>query len=85
MCEINFTRIWRMSRKGYNFCVKERPSRRKRTVEESNNILVSAFIKKWKKSGILKEIKDKSAPITKGQKNRRKRYLGKRRSNKKNS
>jgi hypothetical protein len=73
-----------MIRKGYNFCVRERPARRKRTVEESNNALVSAFIKKWKKSGILKELKDKSAPITKGQRKRQKRYLGKRRSNQKN-
>ncbi len=73
-----------MSRKGYNFCVKARPSKRQRTVADANNALVSAFMKKWKKSGILKELKEKQAPITKGQRNRRKRYLGKRRASKKN-
>jgi len=73
-----------MSRKGYNFSVKARPSKRRRTVEEANLALISAFMKKWKKSGILKEIKEKTAPITKGQRERRKRYLGKRRASKKN-
>lgn len=73
-----------MSRKGYNFGVKSRPSKKRRTVEEANNALISAFMKKWKKSGILKDIKERAAPITKGQRERRKRYLGKRRAAKKN-
>ena len=73
-----------MGRKGYNFGVKVRPSKKSRTVEESNNILISAFMKKWKKSGILREIKERAHPITKGQRDRKKRYLGKRRANKKN-
>ena len=73
-----------MGRKGYNFAVRVRPSKKQRTVEESNNTLVSAFMKKWKKSGILKELKDRAYPVTKGQRNRRKRYFGKKRTNKKN-
>ena len=73
-----------MIRKGYNFCVRERPSKRRRSVEEANSVLISAFMKKWKKSGILKELKEKTAPITKGQRKRRKRYLGKQRADKKN-
>ena len=73
-----------MSQKGYNFCVKQRPSKRQRTVEEANGVLVSAFMKKWKKSGILRELKEKTAPITKGQRKRRKKYLGKKRAGKKN-
>ncbi len=72
-----------MARKGYNFGVKVRPSKKQRTVEEENSTLVSAFMKKWKKSGILKEIKERAYPVTKGQRERKKRYLGKRRANKK--
>ena len=71
-----------MARGQYNFGVKLRPNR-KRSTEENNDKLVRLFQKKWKKSGILKDLRDKSYPITKGQKRRRKKYLGKKRATKK--
>ena len=44
---------------------------------------VKKFLKKWKLSGIQRELKDKSYPQTRGMKARKKRYLGKRRNNRK--
>jgi len=70
--------------KGRNFSVKRNPKLAgKKSDEEQNLILVKKFMKKWKRSGILKELKDKSYPQTKGMKERKKRYLGKRRNNRK--
>ena len=71
-----------MRRGQYNFGVKMKPNRRK-SDEENNERLIKIFQKKWKKSGILKELREKSYPITKGQKKRRKKYLGKKRTAKK--
>lgn len=72
--------------KGHNFSVKRNPRLAgKKTDEEQNNILVKKFLKKWKLSGILREIKEKSYPQTRGMKARKKRYLGKRRNNRKQS
>jgi len=68
--------------KGCNFSVKTNPRHSgKKSIEEQNAILVKRFLKKWKESGILKELKEKSYPQTKGMKARKKRYLGKRRNN----
>lgn len=50
-----------------------------KTPEEANNILIRLFQKKWKLSGIARELKEKEAPVTRGQKARKKRYFGKRR------
>ena len=70
--------------KGRNFSVKRNPRLAgKKSDEEQNLILVKKFMKKWKRSGILKELKDKSYPQTRGMKERKKRYLGKRRNNRK--
>lgn len=70
--------------KGCNFSVKRNPRLAgKKTDEEQNNILVKKFLKKWKLSGILRELKEKSYPQTRGMKARKKRYLGKRRNNRK--
>mgnify|MGYP003115245082 CR=1 FL=1 len=44
-----------------------------------NEILIKNFIRKFKKSGIVKELKKKQYPISKGQKKRLKKYLGKKR------
>ena len=55
----------------------------KKSVEEQNSIIIKRFLKAWKRSGILKELKEKSYPQTKGMKERKKRYLGKRRNNRK--
>ena len=70
--------------KGHNFSVKRNPRLAgKKSDEEQNMILIKKFLRKWKQSGILKEIKDKSYPQTRGMKERKKRYLGKRRNNRK--
>jgi len=70
--------------KGRNFSVKRNPRLAgKKSDEEQNMILVKKFMKKWKRSGILKELKEKSYPQTRGMKARKKRYLGKRRNNRK--
>jgi|TARA_R110000823_G_scaffold200401_1_gene331420 ribosomal protein S21 len=47
-----------------------------------NQKLIRKFLQKWKKSGILKEIRDREAPVTKGQKTRLKKKAGMRRSKK---
>lgn len=65
-----------------NFAVKlNKKLAQGKNVEECNNILIRNFQRKWKISGISKELRDKSYPITKGMKERKKRYLGKRRKN----
>tara|TARA_B100001057_G_C22632547_1_gene864975 strand:- start:42 stop:269 length:228 start_codon:yes stop_codon:yes gene_type:complete len=72
--------------KGHNFSVRRNPKLSgKKTEEEQNMILIKKFLRKWKQSGILKEIKEKSYPQTRGMKERKKRYLGKRRNNRKQS
>ena len=72
--------------KGCNFTVRRNPKLAgNKTDEEQNNILVKKFLRKWKQSGILKELKEKSYPQTRGMKSRKKRYLGKRRNNRKQS
>ena len=69
-------------KKGCNFSVKTNPRHvGKKSIEEQNAILIKRFLRKWKQSGILKELKEKSYPQTKGMKERKKRYLGKRRNN----
>ena len=69
-------------KKGCNFSVKINPRHSgKKSIEEQNAILIKRFLRKWKQSGILKELREKSAPMTKGMKERKKRYLGKRRNN----
>jgi hypothetical protein len=68
--------------KGCNFSVKLNPRHAgKKSAEEQSAILIKRFLRKWKQSGILKELKEKSYPQTKGMKERKKRYLGKRRNN----
>jgi len=72
--------------KGCNFSVKRNPRlANKKSNEEQNLILIKKFMKKWKLSGIQKELKEKSFPQTRGMKSRKKRYLGKRRNNRKQS
>jgi hypothetical protein len=72
--------------KSCNFSVKRNPRLAgKKSDEEQNMILLKKFLKKWKLSGIQKELKDKSYPQTRGMKARKKRYLGKRRNNRKPS
>jgi ribosomal protein S21 len=70
-----------MSKGKHNFSVKLNPKlAEKKSTAENNEILIKKFTRKWKKSGILKELKEKSYPITRGMKRRRKKHLGKRRS-----
>jgi hypothetical protein len=73
-------------KKGHNFSVKRNPRLSgKKSEEEQNMILIKKFMRKWKQSGILKELREKSYPQTRGMKARKKRYLGKRRNNRKPS
>ena len=65
----------------FNFQVKASPKEKDFKVE--NEKMIRKFTRKWKKSGILKELKDKSYPRTRGMKTRLKKYLGKKRSTKK--
>ena len=53
--------------KGCNFQVKRNPRLAgKKSDEEQNMILLKKFLKKWKQTGILKELKEKSYPLTRG-------------------
>jgi len=63
-----------------NFQVKASPKEKDYRIE--NDKMIRTFTRKWKKSGILKDLKDKSYPRTRGMKSRLKRYLGKKRSKK---
>ena len=65
----------------FNFQVKAVSKGKDITLE--NEKLIKKFLRKWKRCGILKELKEKSYPRTKGMKERKKRYLGKRRTNNK--
>tara|TARA_R110000851_G_scaffold37420_7_gene96680 strand:+ start:13903 stop:14112 length:210 start_codon:yes stop_codon:yes gene_type:complete len=67
-------------RKKFNFQVKA-PSKGG-DAQTENQKLIRKFLQKWKKSGILKEIRDREAPTTKGQKERLKKRAGVRRSKK---
>ena len=68
---------------GYNFGVKlNRRLSDKKSVSECNEILIKRFVKKFKRSGILKELRNKREPITRGQKERQKRWVGKKRQRK---
>ena len=69
--------------KACNFVVKNNPKLANKPTEVQNEILIKKFLRKWKKSGIVKELKEKSFPQTRGMKARKKRYLGKRRNNRK--
>ena len=71
--------------KKFNFQVKlsdRKGSKKNSSIEMENDKLIRKFMRKWKKSGILKELKDKQYPITRGMRARKKRYLGKRRKTK---
>ena len=69
-------------KKKCNLSVKINP-RQKGSVEEQNAKLVRIFLKKFKKSGIIQDLRKKEYPMTKGMKNRQKKHLGKRRAQKK--
>lgn len=71
--------------KGCNLVVKIHPKMKGKSDETNNDIMIKKFLRKWKKSGIAKELKEKSYPQTRGMKERKKRYLGKRRNNRSRS
>ena len=68
--------------KGGNFSVKLHPKAKKNSVEINNARLIKRFMKKFKDSGLVKELRERQAPMTKGQKNRLKKHIGKRRAQK---
>jgi hypothetical protein len=70
-----------------NFTVRYRFNKKKNkfkelSIEDQNMLLVKKFQKKFKQSGIIKELRDKVAPMTRGQKRRAKIKAGIRRSKK---
>lgn len=69
--------------KNCNFVVKVDKKLAQKPPEVQADILIKRFLRKWKKSGIVKELREKSYPQTRGMKARKKRYLGKRRNNRK--
>lgn len=71
-----------MGLRKHNFSVKHNPRKARGSIAEQNAKLVRIFMKKFKESGIVKELKDKSYPLTKGMKRRRKIAAGKRRAQK---
>ena len=79
-----------MSKKGHskgNFTVRQKFNKKKAkfqdmSLEDQNMLLVKKFQKKFKQSGIIKELRDKVAPITRGQKRRAKIKAGIRRAKK---
>lgn len=62
----------------FNFEVKANPKAKDQSAESQK--LIKRFLQKWKKSGLLKEIRDRQYPLTKGQKARKKKMAGKRRT-----
>lgn len=71
--------------KTYNFSVRFNPRKAKGTVQEQNEKLIRVFNKKFKRSGIVKELRDKTYPLTRGMKRRKKIAAGKRRAKKNKS
>ncbi len=71
-----------LNRKKCNFSVKLHPNAKRNSTEVNNAKLVKKFMKKFKESGIVKELRQRQAPMTKGQKNRLKKHIGKRRAQK---
>ena len=78
-----FNFIEAIMNKACNLVVKNNPKLANKPTEVQNEIMIKKFLRKWKKSGIVKELKEKSYPQTRGMKARKKRYLGKRRNNRK--
>jgi len=68
-----------------NISVKHNPRKAKGTVQEQNDKLIRIFNKKFKRSGIVRELRNKSYPITRGMKKRAQKAAGKRRAKKKQS
>lgn len=71
--------------KKYNISVRHNPKKARGSVQEQNDRLIRIFNKKFKKSGIVKELRDKAYPLTRGMKKRKKVAAGKRRAKKNKS
>ena len=72
-------------KKKFNFSVRSNPRKAKGTVQEQNEKLIRIFNRKFKKSGIVKELRDRAYPQTRGMKRRKKIAAGKRRAKKNKS
>ena len=69
----------------YNFGVKNSDVKIKKNSNVNiNEIMVKIFLKKWKKSGIVKELREKRYHESKGEKRRRKKNQSKKRLQKNN-
>ena len=58
--------------------MKANPKAKDQSIESQK--LIKQFLQKWKKSGLLKELRDRQYPVTRGQKARKKKMAGKRRA-----
>jgi hypothetical protein len=58
----------------FNFSVKANTNIK--DTQSENMKLVKRFMRKWKNSGIQKDLRDKTFPITRGEKVRRKKKAG---------
>tara|TARA_Y100000385_G_C12570288_1_gene416035 strand:- start:194 stop:424 length:231 start_codon:yes stop_codon:yes gene_type:complete len=72
-------------KKKCNISVKDNPRKAKGTVQEQNEKLVRIFNKKFKRSGIVRELRKKAYPVTRGMKKRAKKAAGIRRAKKNQS
>lgn len=72
-------------KKKHNFSVKANPRKARGSIQEQNEKLIRIFNKKFKRSGIIKELRDKMYPLTRGMKKRKKIAAGKRRAKKNKS
>jgi len=59
------------------FVVKPTKRDQGKSPEVVNSILIKRFVRMWKQSGIAQELKEKSAPRTRGMKKRKKIHNGK--------
>lgn len=71
-------------KKKCNFSVRIKRNS-KGSVQEQNEKLIKIFNRKYKKSGISKELRDKRYPVTRGMKRRAKKQAAKRRAQKNKS
>jgi len=68
-----------------NFSVRLKKNKKNLSIQEQNERLVKIFNRKFKKSGITKELRDKRYPVTRGMKRRAKKKAGIRRAQKNKS
>jgi len=72
-------------KKKCNISVKINPRKAKGSVQEQNEKLIRVFNKKFKRSGIIMELRKKAYPVTRGMKKRAQKAAAVRRAKKNQS